>query len=113
MKKQTKVFWTEDERELVSIRLKAIFADDPTISNVAALKQAQMVLPRDRRRASGSQLAWRLREFIGEARRSLRIDSSLAQVKADPGEDVFKSMILDLLAENIAKRVLEGIKNGT
>lgn len=111
--KRTKIFWTEDERELVAIRLRSIFAENINTSNVTAIKDAQLVLPKDRRRPAGSQLAWRLREFVEEARRSVRIEGSLSKPQEDPGEVVFKSMILDLLAESIAQRVLKGLNNGT
>lgn len=106
--KRTKVFWTEMERECVAVRLKALFRADPQLKAVSAIKEAQLVLPKDRRRPVGAQLAWRLKELVEQARREAH-GGSQKELVADPGEVLFKSMILDLLAEAIAARVLKGI----
>lgn len=119
---KNRIRWTQAEQQALYDHLATVLADDVTMSTIVALDRAQAVLPEQRRRKIGHDVAHRYGEQVREVRLRVMktaraaqeaIDAAAAPTerKGDPKESLGEVLdrLVEVLAERVAERVLAKI----
>lgn len=109
----TKIFWTQQERELLEERMIELFSANPILRTESAIAQAQTALPPERRRVVKAASYYRMKPWIDECRAESKRQRNVPppppepEIVPPPPPDVRSifDQILNLLADSIVERI--------